>query len=527
MASKRIAFLISCPQEYIRHTGSDAEKNAAAMNHFFMSISNVYIPLLNVFSSLEKDCVDFNVSLVLPPSLCSLLEDDAMRSQYVEWLDRRAELGAREVSRLRRDAALCDGAKRCVEKARSDKRDFTEKYGGRLLPQFKEHSDRGRVELLATCGTGIFLPHYADMEEIVNAQVETGLYARKIFFGEAADGFYLPYMGYAPGIEKTLKAYGALYTVVDARSFLFSGDCAARGIFSPALCSNSLVALARSNAAWDAVFGAEGLSKNPVYLDLNRDIGFELPLSDLAPLAVEGSPRFASGFCYWRRGGLGVYDARAAAERREKDAEEFVSRAERTLGEAEACVKGCDDLSLVCAFSADDFLSGWMEGVDWLGDVFRKGADSSVSFACLKTLASRKSRLLSVNPSLGSSEGNGYGDNLLSSANAWMARYARKASRRMVDLAERFPNDTGLKACLLNLGARELMMAQSAGWAKMIDAGTLPEYARKRFIDSVLAFTNVFEALGSNSVSTEWLTKIESEYLLFPWINYRIFSKKY
>jgi 1,4-alpha-glucan branching enzyme len=36
----------------------------------------------------------------------------------------------------------------------------------------------------------------------------------------------------------------------------------------------------------------------------------------------------------------------------------------------------------------------------------------------------------------------------------------------------------------------------------------------------------VFDALGSNTVSTEWLTKLESKESIFPWMNYRIFSKK-
>ena len=32
--------------------------------------------------------------------------------------------------------------------------------------------------------------------------------------------------------------------------------------------------------------------------------------------------------------------------------------------------------------------------------------------------------------------------------------------------------------------------------------------------------------LGANTISTEWLTRLEQEHPLFPWMNYRIFSKK-
>ena len=97
----------------------------------------------------------------------------------------------------------------------------------------------------------------------------------------------------------------------------------------------------------------------------------------------------------------------------------------------------------------------------------------------------------------------------------------------MVDLAERFPSDTGLKARLLNMGAKELMIAQSVGWKKMLNSSYFPEYAEQMFTESIIDFTAVFDALGSNTVSTEWLTNLENKHALFPWMNYRIFSRKH
>ena len=105
-------------------------------------------------------------------------------------------------------------------------------------------------------------------------------------------------------------------------------------------------------------------------------------------------------------------------------------------------------------------------------------------------------------------------------------RYVRKASERMIDLADRFPTDTGLKNRLLNIGATELLLAQSSTLAKMIEEDEFAEYAEERFKLSIAAFTAVFDSLGSNTVSTEWLTNLEAEHPLFPWMNYRIFSKK-
>ena len=138
----------------------------------------------------------------------------------------------------------------------------------------------------------------------------------------------------------------------------------------------------------------------------------------------------------------------------------------------------------------------------------------------------KPSSLERIEPYYSAGTGDGYGENLLSSRNCWMMRYVRKATERMIDLAERFPSDTGLKTRLLNIGALELLLAQSSSLAKMIDQNEDSEYAERRFRLAINAFTVVFDALGSNTVSTEWLTKLEIMDNLFSWINYKIFSVK-
>ena len=131
-----------------------------------------------------------------------------------------------------------------------------------------------------------------------------------------------------------------------------------------------------------------------------------------------------------------------------------------------------------------------------------------------------------ITPYYAALTGHGYGENLLSNKNNWMVRYIHKMSERMIDLADRFPIDTGLKNRLLNLGAKELMMGQSLGLARMIEEGDNPDFAERRFKECVKNFTQIFDSLGSNTVSTEWLTELEAKDSIFPWMNYRIFSRK-
>ena len=530
MASKKIVLLISNPQAYIYHVGAEEKEFAAEMNHLYESISYIYIPLLNMFSSLEKDGVPCKIALVLSPVLCTLLKDPVVQQQYIAWLDGKIALGKSELERCRGDAAMCDVVKFHLEKAQEDRFCFTAVYGQDLIKRFSEYQKKGYVELLATCGTNIFLPHYADMGEVLNAQIETGLYAHRSFFGDRASGFWLPEMGYMPGIERVMHTYGVDYTVLDARSFLFSDPLVERGIFAPVCCGSDIAAFARDNRIDEEVFGEKGYAASSAYCDVNRDIAFELSVELLEPFFRGSTSRYASGYQYYSKSGRRngkdlLYDPVRAAEQCEADAASFFDKKLDVLVRAEDLLPSSPVLSHICVFSSEQFLQ-WHESIAWLEHVYRYAAGKPASFAFFEDILVSQMQLQSLQPYCSAAIGAGYGETLVANKNNRIVRHARKASERMIDLAERFPDDTGLKARLLNLSARELMLAQSCTWAKMIWDGTFPEYAEARFTESLAAFINVFESLGANTVSTEWLTSYEAKHPIFPWINYRIFSKK-
>ena len=96
----------------------------------------------------------------------------------------------------------------------------------------------------------------------------------------------------------------------------------------------------------------------------------------------------------------------------------------------------------------------------------------------------------------------------------------------MIELAERFPDDGGLKERALNQAAREILLAQSSDWAVMLRNNNSPEYARRRIEESVANFTNFYDSLGGNYISTEWLTNLERRHNLFRDVNYRVFRTK-
>ncbi|MBP5403149.1 MAG: DUF1957 domain-containing protein [Treponema sp.] len=531
MTGKNISLLINLHHPYIRNAEESSLDNAQENALFFEKISNVYIPLLNMLSNLEKDKVEAKIAIVFSSPLCALMSDPSIKKQYVNYLDNLIEFGKKEVLRTKTVKELNKSAVEYLENVMETKRYFTEVYEQNLLKYFSMFFKKGIIEILATCGTYMFMPHYADMSEILNAQVETGLYSVRYYFGMSAEGFFLPELGYAPGIEKTLRMYGVNYTIVPSQSFLLGEVTPENGIFTPARCYNclSLFATDKINLKYNS---------NPVYKNKNKDIAWELEPSEITPFIKKGQARTGSGFCYWNNSYSDadsnsknfkkpefIYNSENAKNQTLIDAEDFVSSYKSRLEEASKIIKN-NDVSLTCVFDDEMLYQTWSEGLVWFENVVRKFSESGIKVASFSDLLYDKYSLQKIVPYFASGSAESYGEDYLSNKNGYMLRYLKKACERIVDLAERFPDDSGLKVRLLNLGSRELMLAQSSEWAKMIETDYYADYAKKAFKESIIAFTAVFDALGSNTVSTEWLCNLEKEHPIFPWMNFRIFCPK-
>lgn len=525
MNKKNLVLLIEANSPYFRHIDEEGmKKNGALVSCLFDSISNVYLPLLSMCERLEKDNIPFKFMMVITPVLCTLLKDDKVQNQYIQWLENKSELAKKEIERVCQNAELLKIAENQAEKIAKARDDFENKYSKDLLSQFAQLQRSGHVEFLGTCATDAYLPHYINTPEIISAQIETGLHSFKEFFAELPDGFWLPESAYVPGLEKVIRSYGYNYTVLDPRAFLFSKDFVDNGTFYPVKTQSPLIAFAKDQSSVIDFNLEKGYPSSPVYRNENRDIGFELDQNALLPFISENQSRFATGFKYFSKENDSVYNMEKARDQVIADAKAFVEKHAEILKKAEAC-SDCSFVSQIIHVSSKT-LRKWHESIDFLENVFRFGAEADFEFTCCGALSKKADNLQEINPYQSSSLGTGYGEVLLTGKNAWMMRYLQKACERIVDLADRFPTDTGLKARLLNLGVKELMLAQSTAWGRMIDEGVYAEYARKVFSDCISSFTTVFDSLGSNVVSTEWLTEVEALHPIFPWMNYRIFSKK-
>lgn len=524
MSNNKIVFILVAEQGYLRNINDD-EDFSEQNDILFTAISQTYVPLLNMLSKFEAENKLVKMGLVLSAPLCTLLDDPQVQKQYIDYLDKKIELGESELIRNKNDVELFSQSERCLNEIKKAKIDYTEVYGQNLIEKFKYFASKDFLELIPTAATYAFLPHYSDMNEVLNAQIETGLHAHRHFFGETGDGFWLPYMGWFKGADRILRAYGINYTVLPTQAFLFSKEAPKTGIFSPLRSESSLALFAK-----DSDENIEDYSLNSVYQDVQKDIAFDLNIKDLSSFIGKKKVRVQTGYKYYANGDDPeenvLYNEESALAQVQKDAEAFYNSKCEKLIKASELMDGKESCDVV-VIKTENLGQTWCEGMKWFEEVISIiEKDQKISLSLCRDLIDSQFSLPKIEPYTSAESGAGYGEDLLDSLNGWMMRYIRKANERMIDLTERFPSDTGLKARLLNLGARELLLAQSGDCFKMIHEKRIPEYVSQYFKKCIISFTTVFDSLGSNSVSTEWLTKLEKEHDIFPWLNYRVFSRK-
>ncbi len=529
MPDKSLLFVFDAQMPFVRHPETPGH---AEESRLYNALSDTWLPLLRSCTAMESDGIPFRFALSVSPVLCEMLSDQLLQDRYVEYLDRSIEFGLSELERCAGSPEKREVIKHHLDRFQANRRDFVETYDRDILRKIDYFALRGHIELLATTATACFIPLYADIPEALNAQIETGVTTLRRYFTSAPSGFWLPAMAWFPGCETTLKSYGFRYTFIDAHGVLLADTPPITGVFGPVACEGGVSVYPADTLLSRSVFGdAEAYASSEAYLDTESDIGFELDEDQLSPLFDVRLGRRQTGFRYWNRGGENgrepaPYRLDQAFAQVKKHGSDFVERVAEKLGQASSIREG-DPVTLTCALPLSVLGQQWEEGIAWLETVFR-AASSDARFALsLPSLClGDRSDMPHLVPLFSSWLPGGYAGDVLNSSNDWMYRYVRKATLRMVDLAERFPDDTGLKERSLNMAARELLLAQSMDWALMSNENERSEYAKRRFEDSVRAFTVVYESLGSNFISTEWLTTTEKRDNLFPDVNYRVFSKK-
>jgi len=519
-----ISLVLEAHLPFVREFKKDDDLSISGEEErFFEYISETLLPLLEALFRLDSDHVPFKLAMVISPILCHLLCDEHFQKKYLSYLDKQIEFGKQELERTAKQDDLNKLAQIYYDIITAKKNLFTEKYEKNLLKTFDFYRRKGKLEILATCATHAFLPFVSHNAESLQAQMEIPAAVYRKHFAGNPQGFWLPELGWTAALEPYLKAYNYSYTIVDSHGLLFGDPAPEKGSFFPVKTPNGTFILARDHYAVKEI---EKMAADEIYRDNDHDAGYDLPSETVKPFSGAEGERHKTGYDYYTCANS-IYDPKAASDKVMEHAKKFISKTAERLEEASKHMKE-PPISLYaqeCGF----FGRTWHEGPEFIEALFRCAAEhNGLQFVCPGEYIYNQetSSLQVVSPEFSSSGENGYAETWLDVSNDWIYRHLYQSMDRMTELAERFPDDTGLKERALNQAAREILLAQSSDWPSLLYRQDSTEYARHQTENALRNFTTIYEALGSNYISTEWLTNLEKRHNIFPNINYRVFRRK-
>lgn len=503
----------------------------------YEAITEVYLPLLFVFSNLARSGFTPRLAMNISPTLCEMLADPLLQTRYTRHLENLLRLTEKEVERTRRDAPEFHAAAVAYRETLSAAwRLWHDEYDRNILRGFSELQAIGVLEII-TCGaTHGFLP-LISTEEARRAQIEIAVNNYRKHFGRHPRGIWLPECAYEPGIENLLAAQGLEYFIADSHAILYGDPRPRYGVHSPVRCPNGVAVFARdmetSQQVWSSVVGYPGHAD---YREFYRDIGWDAPLDYLLPHLHADGQRRHLGLKYHRITGRDVaqkdklpYDPEAARRRAAIDATHFVGERIKQAARLHDEFQGRAPV-VVSPYDAELFGHWWYEGVQFLDFFFRKFHEQRDVIRAVTPgdYLDMEIPIQTQQPSESSWGAEGYNKVWLNEANAWMYPHQHYAERRMTELANRFltPPPAELTRRALNQAARELLLAESSDWAFQIYQGTTVEYATRRFRSHIRRFHWLADDIDNEAVNIERLAEIEGRDTIFPEIDYRTYISR-
>ncbi len=489
------------------------------------------------------DDVPFKLTMSLTPTLCAMLQDQLLRERYVRHLDNLIDLTAREQRRNRKHPQLRELADFYFDMFSQDRRFFVDEWKCDMASAFRELRSTGQLEIIASAATHGLLPILQQQTpQAARAQLLIGRDVYVELFGEEPNGFWLPECAYAPGLEPLLQEANVRWLVLDAHGLLFGKPRPRRSIYAPCYTPSGPAAFARDPDASRQVWSAhEGYPGDPVYREFYRDVGFDLSMRHLGPVA-RGTRKF-SGVKYHRITGCGnekeLYDRAAAKHAAAKHATHFLKQRWQQIREISEF--GFDPI-IVAPFDAELFGHWWFEGPVFLEEFIRQTANERKFSLTTPSeyLATHPTEQI-IEPAASTWGENGHLAVWLDKSNAWIYSHLHAAAQKMTAIAKdasavvgqppQLPNRKSaggapalqMEDRVLKQLARELLLAQASDWAFLMKANTAREYATKRTMDHLARFTRLHDQFVANAIDEEFLRDCEWRDNIFPNLSWRYY----
>ncbi len=506
---------------------------------FFEAVVSVYTQLLDMFWRLERDKVDFRVTLSLTPTLLSMMQDPLLKVRTARHIDECIALAEREVKNAGGRPWQAT-AQQTLDRFLAAKRVF-ETYHGDLTEGYRAFQDLGKIEVITCPATHMILPLFKHFPETVRAQIRVACKQYRRTFGRSPRGIWLAENAWTPGLDEFLAAEGIRWFVLNDLGVLEGDTRPFYGTAGPVVTPAGLAGFGIDTDTRAKIWSREGGYPGHVdYKEWYRDLGYDADEEYLPDYWKTADVRRNTGIKYYRitdknldSGQKAYYDPGKAYQTVHEHAGQFVfergAQANYFLGR-----DGGHRPCIVSAYDAELYGHWWQEGPDFLESVFRKMAFDQTEVRPVtpgEYLAEQATHQRMV-PGAGS-WGKGHYfqtwvDDRAHQPNSWVYRHLFRLCGQMADVATRHRDTTDpvLKRAL-DQAARSLFLAGASDWGFLISTGQAIRYSEVQILTHIDRTKELLRQIQAGEIREEYLALLESVDCIFPWgdMDFRVFCR--
>ena len=506
----KLAIVLHAHLPYVRKN----ERNSLEEDWLFQAIIECYIPLLQVIeSSKERNFDNTKLTISLSPTLLTLLENEKIQNTFPSWIKTRLDF----LNDLPHKEKV---ASEFLFKNFEDKYLYWQKCSGNLIQKFKNLNLSGNLDILTCAATHGYLPILRENPETVKGQINTALRNHESIFGTRPLGIWLPECAYYENLDHILFNCGIRYAVLDGHGILNSSPRPRYGVYAPICSRKGIAFFGRDSESTLPVWSArEGFPGNPVYREFHKDLGWELPLSELQKKGIPSVRPL--GIKYHRitdkKSLLSTkefYLENEAIKKVEEHADHYLLSRSKQL--KKLAISSSFEPLLIAPFDAELFGHWWYEGPLFIENLLKKSFKYSIKLTNLREILIKKPSLQICDPSPSSWGQGGYHNYWLNDKNAWIVPEITKAGSTFIELSsKKLKNKSSLR--LLKQAARELLLSESSDWSFILRAGTTTELAKERVDRHLFRFWKLINMLINDpNIDYDFLESVEEEDNIFP-----------
>lgn len=520
---------------FVRHPEYDVSLEE---QWFFEAVASVYTQLLAMMYRLERDRVDFRLTVSLTPSLLSMMLDPGLKVRAARHLVELISLAEREAGR---SAGRPENAplEQALHRFRTAK-EVWDSLEGNLPAGYRHFQDAGKLEVITCAATHLILPLFVATPETLRAQLRVASSQYTRVFGRPPRGIWLPENGYTPGLDRFLADEGLGWTLVHSRTLAEGSVRPFYGTSAPVVTPSGVAVFGIDKETGAKIWSRQGgYPGHPNYKEWYRDLGYDLPWEEVPPYFRTAGVRRPTGLKTFRVTGGGtdlghkeVYVPAWAEETVHEHAGQFVF--ERGAFAGWFLGKNGRRSMVVSAYDAELFGHWWEEGPTFLESVFRKMAwdQQEVRPVTPAQYLAEERHLQVVTPGAGTWGKRDFFQTWVDGRefqpNAWVYRHYYRLAGRMSDAATRVaPDADELTRRALNQAARELFLAAASDWGFLIETGQAVRYSELQIVTHLDRAKELLRQAENGTINSEYLATIEEADTIFAWedMDYRFFAR--